>query len=117
MELILHYIEELQRITDDLATANASIDKERYEADCELFLSRIEAFLTENNLENSEYMEAKLAEIRAGLSYLLRESNTFTNPARYQALIHSGLNGIYRNMRNPVTASANDLPYDDESAA
>lgn len=114
MESVLNYIEELQRIVDDLATSSGAIDKHRYEADCDMFLERIETFVNEKGLGNPEYIEAKLAEIRSGLSYLLKENtNSSRNLTRYQSHVVSGLNSIYRNIRSPVTAPGDDSLYDE----
>lgn len=109
MESLIHDIDELQRIADDLATTSEGLDTERYEADCDLFLERIEHFISDNNLLNPDYLAGKIMEIRANLGYLLR-GNT-TELERYQALVNNGLGSLYRNIRNPVTAEADDEAY------
>jgi hypothetical protein len=108
MESLIHAIDELQRIADDLATTE-SPDTDRAYDDCEIFLARIENFISDNNLLNPDYLSGKLREVRANFGYLLR-GNT-TELERYQALVHNGLSSLYRNIHSPVTAEADDEAY------
>ena len=98
MEPVLHYIEELQRMADDLA-GGSSTDAARYEEDCELFLVRMEEYVEEKCPVHGHYLGIKLNEVRANMGYLLRQGDF--DLSRYQSLVKRGLDGIYRVIKNP----------------
>jgi hypothetical protein len=109
MESVLNNIEQLQRMADELATSNGPLALDRYALDCDLFLERIEAFVEDHNFENTDYLTGKLMEVRSQFRYLLRGDRETVDVGRYQALVHNGLNSMYRNMRNPVVGEAEDM--------
>ena len=117
MESVLHAIEELQHLADDLATSTASLTRDRYELECDQFIERIETFIEDSNHENSDYLGTKLLEVRSNFRYLLREPKDETlqllDLGKYQSLVNNGLNSIYRSIRNPVTTDADESDYSD----
>lgn len=102
MESVLHSIEELQRLVEELVVVGSSLSRETYEVETEQFLERIETFVVSTGVENEDYLLGKLMEIGSYIRYLLRPSNEEADLARYQALAHNALNVVYRNIKSPV---------------
>ena len=108
MESVLHSVEELQRLVEELALPNGALSRDTYEIESEQFLGRIEAYVVGEGVENEDYLRGKLMEIGSYIRYLLRPSNEETDLARYQALAHNALNVVYRNIKSPVRGEYED---------
>ncbi|RYG60480.1 MAG: hypothetical protein EON60_06985 [Alphaproteobacteria bacterium] len=96
MEEVLHYIQELQRIADDLAVGD--VDIVRYEDDCEAFLVKLETFVALHCYEQAGFLENRIGHVRANFGALLRQNGDME---RYQNLVKRGLDGVYRSIKNP----------------
>ncbi|TKW61419.1 MAG: hypothetical protein DI628_02005 [Blastochloris viridis] len=96
METILHYIQELQRMADDLAGGVSDVT--RYEEECESFFARLEEIVGDNFPAQASFLEARLTGARANMAYLLRQQGDME---RHQSLVKRGLDGIYQSLKNP----------------
>lgn len=112
MELILHDITELQRLIDELATSSSGLPRSTYAQECDQFFDRIEAYITSGDLENEDYLSAKLSEIRAYVKNLLKPTHQETDLSVYQAMANNALNVVYRNIRNPMVTPWDELPLE-----
>ncbi len=106
MEFVLHSIEELQRLVDELAHGGRPTHNEVME-DVAQFLGRIESFVVNEGIENEDYLRGKLMEVESYIRYLTRGGEEL-DASRYQQLAHNGLNVIYRNIKNPVRGEYED---------
>lgn len=103
METILHYIQELQRMADDLAAG--ATDIARYEDDTETFFTRLEHTVTDDFPAQTPFLEARLTAARSHMGYLLRQNGDME---RHQTLLKRGLDGLYQTLKNPPQAADPD---------
>ena len=110
MESVLHSVDELQRLVGDLVTSRSAMARDSHETDCDQFLGRIETYVTSGELENEDFLRAKLAEIDSYMRLLLRANGDVVDLSRYEALATTALNALYRNIKHPqsVVAVADD---------
>ncbi len=96
METILHYIQELQRMADDLAGGVSDVT--RYEEDCETFFVRLEEIVADNFPAQAGFLETRIITVRSNMNYLLRQQGDLE---RHQSLVKRGLDGVYQTIKNP----------------
>ncbi len=96
MEEVLHYIQELQRMADELAAGD--VDVARYEEDSELFFGRMEHFVAVNCYDQADFLNARIGNVRAQMGVLMRQHGDLE---RTQSLVKRGLDGVYRTIKNP----------------
>lgn len=103
METVLHSMEELQRMADALAQGGGDwLAPERFAAESEPFLARIEAYAEREVVEHVDYVTSKLDEVRAHLRQLLRTAPDGDNE-RHRLAVHRTLGTVYRSLRNPAS--------------
>lgn len=108
METILHYIQELQRMADDLAAGVSDVT--RYEEDCETFFARLEEIVSDNFPAQADFLETRILTVRSNMGYLLRQQGDME---RHQSLVKRGLDGVYQTIRNPPVAAEEDMMESD----
>jgi hypothetical protein len=107
MEELLHNIQELQRMADDIARGD--VDIARYEQDSETYFERMELFVAVNCYEHADFLGARIHEVKSKMGALMRGNGDIE---RTHSLVVRGLDGVYRTIKNPPVVRG-DEDYSD----